>query len=90
VAVSDHPHRDYVVVVRGTPSLAGCSGKYAESLGICRSALRALSLAGLLTTDFPFWLSIDRRQSDLPDLLFNEPLFWSKGCSAASLPGQVG
>lgn len=40
---------------------------------------RILSLAGLLHIDFPFWASIDRRASDLQDLLFNEPWFLVEG-----------
>jgi hypothetical protein len=40
---------------------------------------RLLSLTGLMTMDVPFWLSVDRRQSDLQDLLFNEPWFLIEG-----------
>jgi hypothetical protein len=40
---------------------------------------RVLSLAGLLTLDYPFWVSVDRRQADLQDLLFNEPWFLIEG-----------
>jgi hypothetical protein len=40
---------------------------------------RVLSLMGRLTIDLPFWLSIDRRRSDLQDLLFNEPWFLVEG-----------
>jgi hypothetical protein len=40
---------------------------------------RAASLAGLLSIHLPFWQSIDQRQSDLQDLLFNEPWFFVEG-----------
>ncbi|MGE3272122.1 MAG: hypothetical protein AB7P40_25435 [Chloroflexota bacterium] len=43
------------------------------------SIQRILSLSGLLTMDFPFWSTIDRRQSDLQDLLLNEPWFLVEG-----------
>jgi hypothetical protein len=29
----------------------------------------------MLTIDYPFWQTIDRRTADLQDLLFNEPWF---------------
>jgi len=40
---------------------------------------RVLSLTGLLTLDYPLWVSVDRRQADLQDLLFNEPWFLIEG-----------
>src|ERR687898_1420374 len=40
---------------------------------------RNLSLAGMLHMDFPFFASIDRRESDLQDLLLNEPWFLVEG-----------
>jgi hypothetical protein len=40
---------------------------------------RILSLAGMLHMDFPFFSSIDRRESDLQDLLLNEPWFLVEG-----------
>src|SRR3954449_5589169 len=40
---------------------------------------RMLSLAGLLSIDLPFWQTIDQRQSDLHDLLVNEPWFFVEG-----------
>jgi hypothetical protein len=40
---------------------------------------RVLSLSGILTMSMPFWISIDQRQSDLQDLLFNEPWFLIEG-----------
>jgi hypothetical protein len=40
---------------------------------------RILSLAGMLHMDFPFFASIDRRESDLQDLLLNEPWFLVEG-----------
>lgn len=46
---------------------------------------RVLSLAGILTIDLPFWQSIDRRESDLQDLLFNEPWFFVEGMLWAAI-----
>jgi hypothetical protein len=40
---------------------------------------RILSLAGVLHMDFPFFAIIDRRESDLQDLLLNEPWFLVEG-----------
>ena len=40
---------------------------------------RILSLAGVLHMDFPFFASIDRRESNLQDLLLNEPWFLVEG-----------
>jgi hypothetical protein len=40
---------------------------------------RILSLAGMLHIDFPFFASFDRRESDLQDLLLNEPWFLVEG-----------
>jgi hypothetical protein len=40
---------------------------------------RVLSLTGRLVVDYPFWASIDRRQTDLQALLFNEPWFLIEG-----------
>jgi hypothetical protein len=40
---------------------------------------RVLSLAGMLTMNLPFWATIDQRQSDLQDLLLNEPWFLIEG-----------
>jgi hypothetical protein len=40
---------------------------------------RVLSLTGRLALDYPFWASVDRRQADLQDLLFNEPWFLLEG-----------
>jgi hypothetical protein len=42
-------------------------------------AQRVLSLSGNLVMHFPFWKTIDRRQSDLQALLFNEPWFLVEG-----------
>jgi hypothetical protein len=42
-------------------------------------AQRMLSLNGLLTIEYPFWVSVDQRQADLQDLLFNEPWFLVEG-----------
>lgn len=40
---------------------------------------RIASLAGVLTIEYPFWLSIDRRAADLQALFFNEPWFLIQG-----------
>jgi hypothetical protein len=40
---------------------------------------RISSLAGVLTIDYPFWQSIDRRKADLQALFFNEPWFLIEG-----------
>jgi hypothetical protein len=40
---------------------------------------RILSLVGVLHMDFPFFASIDRRESDWQDLLLNEPWFLVEG-----------
>jgi hypothetical protein len=57
------------------------------AVGCCMHALtlmtlRVLSLAGVHPIHYPagLWLSIDRRQADLQDLLFNEPWFFVEGC----------
>jgi hypothetical protein len=46
---------------------------------------RVLSLAGILTLHLPFWQSLDRRQADLQDLLFNEPWFLIEGLLWAAI-----
>ena len=57
------------------------------AVGCCMHAvtlmiLRVLSLTGVRHTHIPsgLWLSIDRREADLQDLLFNEPWFFVEGC----------
>jgi hypothetical protein len=40
---------------------------------------RVLSLAGLLTIDYPFFRTIDTRAADLQALFFNEPWFLVEG-----------
>ena len=40
---------------------------------------RIASLAGVLTIEYPFWSSIDRRMADLQALFFNEPWFLVEG-----------
>jgi hypothetical protein len=42
-------------------------------------AERMLSMAGVLHMDFPFWATRDVRESDLQDVLFNEPWFFTVG-----------
>jgi hypothetical protein len=44
-----------------------------------------LSLAGVLSLALPFWRTIDHRQSDLQDLLFNEPWFLTEGLLWAAI-----
>ena len=40
---------------------------------------RIASLAGVLTIEYPFWSSIDRRMADQQALFFNEPWFLMEG-----------
>ena len=40
---------------------------------------RIASMTGTITMSLPFWRSIDRREADLQDLLFNEPWFFVEG-----------
>ncbi len=42
-------------------------------------AQRLLSMAGLLKMEFPHWVSRNIRESDLQDVLFNEPWFLVEG-----------
>jgi hypothetical protein len=51
---------------------------------------RLLSLSGLLTLDFPLWLSVNRRESDLQDLLFNEPWFLIEGLLWGAIAWSAG
>jgi hypothetical protein len=51
---------------------------------------RVLSLLGILRIDYPFWASIDRRQADLQDLLFNEPWFLVEGLLWALIAWTAG
>jgi hypothetical protein len=44
-----------------------------------------LSLAGILSLELPFWQTIDHRQADLQDLLFNEPWFFVEGLLWAAI-----
>jgi hypothetical protein len=48
---------------------------------------RVLSLAGLLTIEYPatVWASIDHRAADLQDLFFNEPWFLLEGLGFGAL-----
>ena len=57
------------------------------AVGCCMHAvtlatLRVLSLIGVHPTHYPpgLWLSLDRYEADLQDLLFNEPWFFVEGC----------
>jgi hypothetical protein len=43
------------------------------------ATLSVLSLTGTFTQSLPMWLTIDRRQRDLQDLLLNEPWFLIEG-----------
>jgi hypothetical protein len=38
-----------------------------------------MSVTGTITISYPFWRSIDRQQTDMQDLLFNEPWFLIEG-----------
>jgi hypothetical protein len=54
------------------------------AVGCCSHALigipqRIASLSGVLTIEYPFWQSIDRRMADLQALFFNEPWFVGEG-----------
>jgi hypothetical protein len=51
------------------------------------SIQRMLSLAGLLTIEYPatVWASIDHRAADLQDLFFNEPWFLLEGLGFGAL-----
>lgn len=60
------------------------------AVGCCMHALtletiRVLSLSGVRPTHYPsgLWLSINRRQADLQDALFNEPWFFVTGLLCA-------
>ena len=46
---------------------------------------RIASLSGLLTIDYPFWRTIDRRAADLQHLFFNEPWFLVEGLLWATI-----
>jgi hypothetical protein len=57
------------------------------AVGCCMHAvtlvtLRTLSLTGVHPTHYVpgLWLSLDRREADLQDLVFNEPWFFIEGC----------
>jgi hypothetical protein len=69
--------------VRRTVAMVG----WIAAVGCCMHALtlmtlRVLSLTGVHPLHYPagMWLSIDGRQADLQDLLFNEPWFFVEGC----------
>jgi len=51
---------------------------------------RVLSLTGLLTLHYPYWSSVDRRQADLQDLLFNEPWFLIEGLLWGAIAWSAG
>ena len=46
---------------------------------------RIASLSGVLTIQYPFWQTIDRRSADLQDLFFNEPWFFVEGLLWAAI-----
>jgi hypothetical protein len=50
-----------------------------------------LSLTGVLTLDYPFWLAIDRQEADWQALVWNEPWFFVEGLlwSAIAWVGAV-
>jgi hypothetical protein len=78
IAVRAWRHRPVrrLVAVVGWVAAVGCC-MHALTL----MALRVLSLTGVHPTHVPpgLWLSIDRREADLQDLLFNEPWFLIEG-----------
>jgi hypothetical protein len=79
IAVSAWRHRPVrrLVPVVGWIAAVGCC-MHALTL----ITLRVLSLTGLHPIHYPagLWLSIDRREADLQDLLLNEPWFFVEGC----------
>lgn len=79
IAVSAWRHRSVprLVPVVGWIAAVGCC-MHAVTL----MTLRVLSLTGVHPTHYPagLWLTIDRREADLQDLLFNEPWFFIEGC----------
>jgi hypothetical protein len=79
IAVSAWRHH----AVRRAVTVAG----WIAAVGCCMHALtlmtlRVLSLTGVHPTHVPagLWLTFDRREADLQDLLFNEPWFFVEGC----------
>jgi len=44
-----------------------------------------MSVTGTITISYPFWRSIDRQQTDMQDLLFNEPWFLIEGLIWAAI-----
>jgi hypothetical protein len=56
--------------------IVGCVGH--ALVGISQ---RVLSLTGILTMSYPFWLTIDRAKADWQALLWNEPWFVVEGLS---------
>lgn len=46
---------------------------------------RIASLTGMLTIEYPFWQTIDRRTADLQALFFNEPWFLIEGLLWAAI-----
>ena len=54
--------------------IVGCVGH--AMVGISQ---RVLSLTGVLTMSYPFWLTIDRAKADWQALLWNEPWFLIEG-----------
>jgi hypothetical protein len=56
--------------------IVGCVGH--ALVGISQ---RVLSLTGILTMSYPFWLTIDRAKADWQALLWNEPWFLVEGLS---------
>ena len=52
--------------------------------------VRVLTLSGLLAMDCPFWLSVNAREYDLQDLLFNEPWFLIEGLLWGAIAWSAG
>jgi hypothetical protein len=73
--------RDRPWVRRGLLAFAWIAAVGCIGHAIVDDLLRILSLAGRYETTYPpgFWLTVDRRQGDLQDLLFNETWFLIEG-----------
>jgi hypothetical protein len=72
--------RPVLLAVFWAGTVAGCMHALVDI------AERILSLAGLVEVHYPaMWATIDRRASDLQDLLFNEPWFLVQGLLFAAV-----
>lgn len=69
-----NPHARVALLAIGWVIAVGC-----VMHALVDDATRLLSIAGVLHIEFPFFASIDRRASDLQDLLLNEMWFLGEG-----------